>query len=756
MNKLINLFKNISQRISNLKESLNTLILFSTPYNKIAEQKISAFTKRRLFFTLSLIITFLVIYGMLFYTFTPDVIFKNTTTISSWDTTAHNYIAKFFIDELFPNFRMTGWDMGWFAGMPMLTFYFPFPYFLIALLSKIFVFNISFKLVTILGCLILPAAIYYFGKSFKFKYPYPELAAIGAIAFLYMGSFVFDGGNLLGILVGQFSYSISFGLMFIFLGLLYRGVEEGRFGWLFALNCVVLTSIVLTHLVILTATIIIVPSIFLLKRSWKSAGYIIAVFAVGFFLSAFWSLPFVLQIEWTSPMLWRSSHDLDELFPHELIPAMFFSLVGLSFTALKKDKRMFPIIWTIAIFLPLIFSWDVGRIYNIRFRPFIFIFIYLLAAYGLKNLYWILVTAISSLRFTSIKEKFFKFVVIALVPIVAIMTSGAIIAGNPRAPSLARSFYSGLESRAEWKLYNNIMEYLDSLPYGRVMHDYNRDMLPKFGGTRVFELIPYWTKQPTMDGLLTESAFSSHFHLINEDQFKLQDDPSLRDYEASMKYLIYFNTSYIIASTPEVIEDLNNDSRVELINKIEPYYFYEVIGLHNYVEIVKNMPYRYKTEEWLSEIKYWYWYEDNIDNPIVYDDGSKELKQFEEITQVTDVPDNPVNVKGEVISETLEREKIEFTTTAIGVPHLIKVSYFPNWKAIGAEGPYLVSPSLMMVIPTQSHVTVYYGMTYANIIGVTLSIAGWVIIGFILLLNLLFYLKSKVNFKKLIRRNSKP
>ncbi len=115
MNILTNLFKNISQKISYLKESSDSLILFSTPYNTIAEQKISAFTKRRLFFTLSLIITFLVIYGMLFYTFTPDVIFKNTTAISSWDTTSHNYIAKFFIDELFPNFRMTGWDMRWFA-----------------------------------------------------------------------------------------------------------------------------------------------------------------------------------------------------------------------------------------------------------------------------------------------------------------------------------------------------------------------------------------------------------------------------------------------------------------------------------------------------------------------------------------------------------------------------------------------------------------------------------------------------------------
>ncbi len=31
--------------------------------------------------------------------------------------------------------------------MPMLNFYFPLPFFLIALLSKIFVYNISFKLV---------------------------------------------------------------------------------------------------------------------------------------------------------------------------------------------------------------------------------------------------------------------------------------------------------------------------------------------------------------------------------------------------------------------------------------------------------------------------------------------------------------------------------------------------------------------------------------------------------------------------------
>ncbi len=426
MNKLNKFFKNVSQKISYFKQSFDPIILFSTPYNTIAEQKISAFTKKRLFFTLSLLITFLTIYGMLFYAFTPDIIFKDTTTAGG-DTGAHNYLAKFFIDELLPNFRMTGWDMGWFAGTPMFTFYFPLPFLLIALLSKIFVYNISFKLVTILGSFILPAAIYYFGKSFKFKYPYPELASIGAIAFLYMDSFTIYGANFLGTLAGEFSYSISFGLIFIFLGSLYRGIEKGRFDLLFALSCIILACLVLTHLITLIAILVIVPSFLFLNRSWKTIRYIILVFVVGFFISAFWSVPFVLLINWTPPLSWINIYNLEELFPREIIPALILSSIGVFFSILKKDKRVIPIIWTIVVFIFFIFSWSGGRLFNGRFFPIIFIFIYLLAAYGLKNLYWIFISAISSLNIKGIKHGFFKFIVIAFIPIVALAAAGSII-----------------------------------------------------------------------------------------------------------------------------------------------------------------------------------------------------------------------------------------------------------------------------------------------------------------------------------------
>ena len=45
---------------------------------------------------------------------------------------SHHYVAEFLREELLPRGRVTGWAPGWFGGIPMLTFYFPLPYVLIA------------------------------------------------------------------------------------------------------------------------------------------------------------------------------------------------------------------------------------------------------------------------------------------------------------------------------------------------------------------------------------------------------------------------------------------------------------------------------------------------------------------------------------------------------------------------------------------------------------------------------------------------
>ncbi len=60
----------------------------------------------------------------------------------------------------------------------------------------------------------------------------------------------------------------------------------------------------------------------------------------------------------------------------------------------------------------------------------------------------------------------------------------------------------------------------------------------------------------------------------------------------------------------------------------------------------------------------------------------------------------------------------------MGVPHLVKVSYFPNWTAVGADGPYRAAPSLMVVVPNQEEVTLEFRSTWAEQLGVGLTVAG--------------------------------
>jgi hypothetical protein len=89
---------------------------------------------------------------------------------------------------------------------------------------------------------------------------------------------------------------------------------------------------------------------------------------------------------------------------------------------------------------------------------------------------------------------------------------------------------------------------------------------------------------------------------------------------------------------------------------------------------------------------------------------------------------------GEVADIVLEDHRISVSTTAVGVPHLVKVSYFPNWTAVGAEGPYHATPSLMVVVPTQEDVVLEFCNTFAETGGMMLTggallgLIGWALL----------------------------
>ena len=53
-------------------------------------------------------------------------------------------------------------------------------------------------------------------------------------------------------------------------------------------------------------------------------------------------------------------------------------------------------------------------------------------------------------------------------------------------------------------------------------------------------------------------------------------------------------------------------------------------------------------------------------------------------------------------------ESVSFSVDKVGVPVLVKVSYFPNWTVAGADKIYRAAPNMMVVVPNSTNVTLSY------------------------------------------------
>ncbi|NNC43472.1 MAG: hypothetical protein HKO03_09575, partial [Acidimicrobiia bacterium] len=122
------------------------------------------------------------------------------------------------------------------------------------------------------------------------------------------------------------------------------------------------------------------------------------------------------------------------------------------------------------------------------------------------------------------------------------------------------------------------------------------------------------------------------------------------------------------------------------------------------------------------------WYADPANAQYwVAEDGPPAWRRIDEsLAGLRDA--SPIAADGDVSNIVLEDHRISFSTTAIGVPHLIKVSYFPNWDSSGASGPYRVAPAFMVVIPTQEQVELNFRRTDAETGGAALTLAALVVV----------------------------
>ena len=89
-------------------------------------------------------------------------------------------------------------------------------------------------------------------------------------------------------------------------------------------------------------------------------------------------------------------------------------------------------------------------------------------------------------------------------------------------------------------------------------------------------------------------------------------------------------------------------------------------------------------------------------------------------TRPTAVPEPPTAVSHVVQTD----NSISFHVDRVGTPVEVRVSYFPNWKATGADGPWRAAPNLMVVVPTSHDVTLTYGSSPSDEIGQVISLVS--------------------------------
>ena len=703
------------------------------------------------------LLTFGVIYLVLLKTLHWNLILT-ATTAAGGDMGSHHYVATFLREDLLPRGRVTGWAPGWFAGIPMLTFYFPLPYVLIALLSLPLGDQVAFKLVTALGLLALPLTCWGAFRVLRLREPAPLLAACGATVFLFMTqatpteAFTIWGGNIASTMAGEFPFSISFALLPLALAVLWRVCEDGR-GWRAA--SLLVAALVLSH-ILTTIVLVLSLAVLVLRRPLAAAlaslRRLALVMGVAFCLTAFWALPFLLRVQYTAHFRWDQKPYYSMLFPNQIRPYLLFTLVGLVVAVARGERRVLLYAWPAAaaafVFVALIRVAPQAALWNARMLPFLYLFSLLVAAYGASVVAGRVAGWLQRRTGVALRYAWLAVVVVMVVaPVTGAWRQRGFV------PDWTRYNYSGFEAKPGWPEARALFDTLAALPQGRVMWEFNRDY-ERFGTTRTLENIPAFSGQPTMEGLLIESSINAPFHFINQKETSEAfteavpgvDYPDGMDFPTGLAHLRLYGIRYYVAYDACQdkqkqwlrCEDLGRQdvemqaaaaAGLPVVKRSGRFTIYRV-GSGDLVEVPKFRPVLVDHPDWRANGLAWYANPDWLQTPMVFassrDKAATAAFARSGPLPLTSLPREPLARPGELAATSNRTgDEISFTTDRIGEPHIVKVSWFPNWHVEGAEGPWMLSPGLMVVVPTQAQVRLSYGDTPVDLAGKALTVGGF-------------------------------
>ncbi len=242
------------------------------------------------------------------YRLHPSLILRDTTT-NGGDMGAHVYWPWFLEHHWFTQGRLQGWSPSWYSGFPIGQYYFPFPAVLTALFDLVLPYNVAFKIVTVLGPILLPVAAYALAEQLEFPWPASPLASVATLYYQFdvrrvhgQTTWTIYGGNLASGLAGEYSFTLALALALFFVAAFAFTLRTGRRPWLAIL---LLACCVMSHIVVAMFAVFLAVLVWLTHRPWRTWRIAVPVGMIAALLTFTWSIPLACSCEAAviSPMM---------------------------------------------------------------------------------------------------------------------------------------------------------------------------------------------------------------------------------------------------------------------------------------------------------------------------------------------------------------------------------------------------------------------------------------------------------------------
>ena len=325
-----------------------------------------------------------------------------------------------------------------------------------------------------------------------------------------------------------------------------------------------------------------------------------------------------------------------------------------------------------------------------------------------------------------------------------------------------------------WDEYNFVQRTMQGVGEqngcGRAMWEFAPE-LNRYGTTMAMMLLPLWTDGciSSQEGLFFEATPSVPYHFLLQSDLSAPatqigtggsfGGPSRAmrnlpyqdfDIDRGVERLQELGVRYYMAFSPEAVNAARLHPELREVANAQPWVVFETQS-SALVEPLNVSPVvidgvRDHQDEWLDVGVEWFTADSAVrpasSGPADWPRVDREIvERYEapdtrlagsigegDATLASLLPEVDIAEQVTVSGVETDTDVIRFSVDQIGTPVLVRSSFFPNWKAEGAEGPFRVAPNFMVVVPTDTDVELRFARNATDWTAIALTLAGAILL----------------------------